>query len=81
MTDKEIRIANARRAANNVAEKLRTLADRIEGIGSDFATTDRPAAVAADIVNDFTQGVGSIGAVLWQVVRNADDLAQVLGEG
>jgi hypothetical protein len=81
MTDKEIRVASARRAASNVAEKLRTLADRIERIGSDFATTDLPAAVAADIVGDFTQGVGSIGAVLWQVVRNAEDLAQTLDEG
>jgi hypothetical protein len=69
---------SAQRDAQAVAGKLRALADRIDQLATAFPATDRPVSLAADIVNDYTQGVGGVGTHLWSLVKDAEDLAQAI---
>lgn len=78
LTDEEVYVRNAQHQAEVVAQKLETLAARLRQLGeSGFNSTNRrtgAVGVAADIVSEFTQGVGNIGTFLWGVVHNAEHL-------
>lgn len=52
-----------------VAVTLENLATRLRWTALQFKT-DRPAAeVVADIVNDYTQGIGQTGTIFWSIIR------------
>lgn len=75
MTDEDIYIECARREYETVAKKLEQLAVRVREQGQ-YVGTGRASAVsrAADLMSEFTQGVGNIGTFLWGVVHNAEHL-------
>ncbi len=74
-TDDEIYVDCARREYETVAGKLESLAARIRE-QSQYVGTGRTSAVhrAAEMVNDFTNGVGNLGTFLWGVVHAAEVL-------
>jgi hypothetical protein len=81
MTDEEVCVREAVRSVDTVARglerlanRLREIANRYESVGS---STNKHVAlsgcvgVAAEVVNEFTQGVGNNGTHIWQVIRSA----------
>lgn len=70
----DIEVANLIRITTVVAEKLETLAARLRKEAEHFKRRDLrggASGVAADIVNDYVQGVGNQGTFLWTIVRDA----------
>lgn len=65
-----------------VAEKLEVLAARLRAQAKAFRAPVRQTAVdvAAEIVNEYTQGVGSVGTFLQGVVHTANHLDHVRRE-
>lgn len=76
-TLESIEVANLVRLASVTAEKLERVAKEIRRHAEYFAKTDLrggATGVAADIVNDYVQGIGSPGTFLWTIVRDAAEL-------
>lgn len=70
MNENEILRSEMAKEAGRIARSLTELAERISRAGSGFTNSDRPAAaIAADIANDYTQGVGAAGPILWGMIR------------
>jgi hypothetical protein len=71
-TAAEIAANMAQHNVDTLADEMTALAKRLRIIARGFSTNHRSAtSVAADIVNDFTQGTGVLGSRLWGVVHNA----------
>jgi hypothetical protein len=67
--------ASCIRQVELVAQHLRSLADRIERSSGAFSKSKPLASsTAADIVSEYTQGVGSAGSRLWALVSDASHL-------
>jgi hypothetical protein len=62
----------AQHNVDTLADEMTALAERLRIIARGFSTNHRSAAdIAAEVVNDFTQGTGILGSRLWGVVHNA----------
>ena len=70
MNEGEILRNQMAREGERLASRLTELAERITRVSKGFTSSDRPAAaIAADIVNDYTQGIGAAGPILWGMIR------------
>jgi hypothetical protein len=70
----DLEVASLIRLTSVTAEKLEILAGRLRKSAEHFKKRDLrggATGVAADIVNDYVQGVGSQGTFLWSIVRDA----------
>lgn len=91
MTDEEVYVQEAVRSVDTVARGLERLAARLRMLAERYATVGTSTndhvvrsgcvGVAAEVVNEYTQGVGSNGTYLWGVIRSAqgvDDYRRTL---
>jgi hypothetical protein len=70
LTEDQVLRREAAREAERLASKLDQLAERIRHTSRQFENTPRPAvAIVADLVNDYVQGTGSAGPILWGLIR------------
>lgn len=78
----EIALDITKRQVDVVAEKLEQLAERLRRMALRFDAPARQTAVdvAAEIVNEYTQGVGAVGSFLWGTVHNANHLDRIRRE-
>lgn len=84
MTDEEVYVRQAVRDVDTVARNLERLAGRLRELAQRYESLSlatnvnviRSGAVgiAAEVVNEYTQGVGNNGTHIWQVIRGAQDL-------
>ena len=74
-SDEDAYVQIAQRSYITVAEKLEAVARRMRQL-AERVPSDRTSAVgkAAEAVSEYTQGVGSIGTHLWEVVNDAEHL-------
>lgn len=80
-TNAQILGRDALHAVNGLTRELRHLADRLDLIATPLERGDGKAAqFAAEVVNDYTQGVGAAGARLWSLVRAAADADREFAE-
>lgn len=80
-TNAQILGRDALHAVNGLTRELRHLADRLDLIALPLERGDGKAAqVAAEIVNDYTQGAGAAGARLWSLIRAAADADREFAE-
>jgi methyl-accepting chemotaxis protein len=79
-TERELVTTYAMGSTATIVRKLRELADRIERRGSAFPKTRQPITLAADIVSEFTDGTGNMSSHLWNLIRDAEELAKELAK-
>lgn len=71
-TDAGVYAQDAMRSVETIARELEELAGRLRAQVSGFNNPNLSAVgLAADIVSDYTQGVGSRGTRLWTLVHAA----------
>lgn len=70
LTEDQVLRREAAREAERLASELDRVAERIRHTSRQFEKTQRPAAgITADLVNDYVQGTGSAGPILWGLIR------------
>lgn len=70
MDDNDIMRNQMAQEAERLAGRLTDLASQISWTSSSFTNSDLPAAeIAASIVNEYTQGIGGVGPILWGMIR------------
>lgn len=84
MTDEEVYVREAVRYVDTVARRLEGLASRLRQAAERYVTLGASAnehvvrsgcvGVAAEVVNEYTQGVGSNGTYLWGVINSAREV-------
>lgn len=69
-TDNQILRHQAHQEADRIVNDLTALAERIRLTARQFDNESIPAsAVVAEVVNAYTQGGNTIGAIFWSLIR------------
>jgi hypothetical protein len=79
MTDREARTRECVRNVDTVARNLERLANRLRQLAERYETypykrDGGASSVAAEVVSEYTVGVGNNGTHLWQVLESAREL-------